>query len=370
MRTRRAVFNLHLYIGLTAGLFVVLSGLTGSMLVFREEIEELMHPELMVTAVRGERVPVQAVLDTAKRAYPEDSLVSMRMPRTAQQTYVLKMNDAHGLSVYADPYSGEILGAHRQEDTLMGWIALVHTELLMGEGGKTILGISALLLICMSVTGFILWWPPDGKFSRGFKVHWHAPWKKLAFELHRATGIYTVMFFLLIAFTGVSLVFNKTIAEFTNFLTASPPRPVPPLSDSQRAERSTLSVDDLLRQADRILPAPTTWVNFPRTPEAPLVVRKKLPEEPHPNGRSFIYFDQYAGEVLLIENALAAPTGTRIYNTLYPIHIGVIGGLPTRVLQVMIGFSPLVLFATGYLIWGNRRKVKVYRNSNRPTCRS
>ena len=63
MRTREIVFNIHLYIGLAAGLFLVLSGLTGSMIVFREEIEKLMRPELLETAVRGERVPVQSVLN-------------------------------------------------------------------------------------------------------------------------------------------------------------------------------------------------------------------------------------------------------------------------------------------------------------------
>ena len=53
MKIRRIVFNVHLYIGLAAGLFLVLSGLTGSMIVFREEIEALLHSELMEAAVAG-----------------------------------------------------------------------------------------------------------------------------------------------------------------------------------------------------------------------------------------------------------------------------------------------------------------------------
>ena len=58
MKLRRIIFNLHFYIGLGAGLFLVLSGLTGSMVVFRDEIEALAHPEFMETAVGEERVPV------------------------------------------------------------------------------------------------------------------------------------------------------------------------------------------------------------------------------------------------------------------------------------------------------------------------
>ena len=366
MKMRRVVFNFHLYLGLTAGLFLVLSGLTGSMIVFRDEIEALIYPELMEVAIRDERAPVQMVLDAVKQAYPQDRLLSLRMPRTPQQTYLLKMDDAHGLFVYADPYSGEVLGAHRQENTLIGWIVLLHTELLIGEDGKNILGVSALLLICMCVTGFFLWWPPNGikNISRGFRIRWAAPWKKLIFDMHRVAGIYAMIFLVIIAFTGVSLVFNKTVAQLTNFVTASPSRPAPPLSDTSGAGRAIPPLDEFLNQADRILPAPTTWINLPQTPQASLVVRKKMPEEFHPNGRSFIHFDQYTSEVLLVENASEAPSGTRIFNTFYPLHTGIIGGLPTRILQVVVGISPLVLFATGFIMWRNREKTKSIKSAS------
>jgi uncharacterized iron-regulated membrane protein len=377
MKVRRIIFNFHLYVGLTAGLLLVLSGLTGSMIVFREEIEELMHPELLETIVRDEQVPIQSVLEAARQAYPHDKLLSIRMPRTPQQTYLLKMNGPHDLFVYADPYNGALLGSHRQEDTFIGWVALLHTELLVGEGGKTILGVSALLLVCMIVTGFFLWWPPNGKgqngkgrngrarkILRGFKIDLAAPWKKVIFDTHRAIGIYVSLFLLIIAFTGVSLVFNKTVTDLTNILTASPPRPAPPLSPSVGTPGAAPALDELLRTADRILPGATTWINFPQTPQAPLVIRKKMSEEFHPNGRSFVYFDQYTGEVLLAEKASAAPAGTRVYNTFYPIHTGVIGGVSTRIIQMIIGFSPLILLVTGFVMWRNRRKTKSIKISS------
>lgn len=361
MKVRRVVFNLHLYTGLAIGLLLVLSGLTGSLLVFHEEIKELVYPELMKTTPRDKHASLQTVMETVGHAYPQDKPFSIRLPRTPQQTYVVKMNNAHDLFVYADPYNGKILGAHRQEDTFMGWLTLLHTELLIGERGKNILGVSALLLICMSITGLFLWWPPNGKgkISRGFKIDWPAPWKKVIFDIHRAAGIYTALFLLIIAVTGASLVFNKTVAELTNFLTASPPRPTPPLSAPPGAGEASLSIDDLLQQADRILPTATiTWINFPQTPQASLVVRKKLPQESHPNGRNFIYFDQYTGRVLQVENTAIAPLGTRIYNVLYPIHIGVIGETFTRILQAISGLTPFILFITGYVMWRNRRKAK------------
>jgi uncharacterized iron-regulated membrane protein len=360
--TRKVVFQLHLYTGLAIGLLLILSGLTGSVLVFREEIEALVYPELMSTVPRDERVSLQTVLETVQHAHPKDKPFFIRMPRTPEQTYLVKMNGARDLFIYVDPYNSMILGKHRQEDTFIGWIALLHTELLSGERGKIILGVGALLLIGMSITGLILWWPRNRKFSPGFKIQWAAQWKRINFDIHRASGIYIALFLLLTAFTGTSVVFNKTVINLINAITQSPPRAAPPLSDPRQARMPKPALDMMLHQADTMLPATTTLITLPQKPGAPLVVRKKFVQEFHPNGKSFVYFDQYSGKVLQVENALTASLGTRIFNILYPIHIGVIGGTPTRLLQVIIGLSPLILFTTGYIMWWNRRKAKRYHS--------
>ncbi len=358
MTARRFVFKLHLYTGLLVGLLLVLSGLSGSVLVFREEIEAFAYPELLVTTAQGERVAVDEVLQTVQRAYPEDRPFAIRIPRTPQQTYLVKMNSAHDLFVYVDPYSGRILGAHRQKNSATGWVSLLHTELLSGKAGETALGIGGLLLIGLCATGLVIWWPRNGKISQGFKVQWSARWKRLNFDLHRASGVYAALFLLITASTGAAFVFNETAIGLVDAVTASPPRAAPPRSVPSRAGMPARSLDTLLHQADRVLPAATTWISLPQTPQAPLVVRKKLPQEFHPNGRNFVYLDQHSGRVLQAEHALAAPLGTRIFNTFYPIHTGAIGGTPTRVLQVIVGLAPLLLLVTGFVMWKNRRKWK------------
>lgn len=333
------------------------------MIVFREEIETLTYPELMRATTGDKRLPVHRVLDTVQAAFPEDRIFSLRMPRTPQQSYQVRMNGVHDLFVYVNPYSGEILGAHREKDTIIGWIALLHHDLLIGEPGKNILGISALLLVVISVSGFVLWWPPKGKrnFTQGLKIAWSAPWKRVVFDMHRVTGFYSALLLLIIAVTGASLIYNKAAAEFVNFLTGSPPRaaaPVSTLTDTD-AGKAPFVLDELLQQAGRILPAAAiTWVNLPQTPQAPLVVRMKSLEEFHPNGRNFIFFDQYTGAVLQVEDTAAISLGARIYNALYPIHTGAVGGMYTRILQFLVGLMPLILFVTGYVMWRNRRKVK------------
>ncbi|AAZ96667.1 conserved hypothetical protein [Thiobacillus denitrificans ATCC 25259] len=358
MTARRLVVKLHLYTGLFVGLLLAVTGLSGSVLVFREELEALAHQHLLVSDGSGERVAVADVVAAVQRAYPADKPFAIRVPRAPQETYLVKLNNAHDRFVYVDPYDGSILGTHRQRETVLGWLALLHTELLAGEAGETVVGVGGLLLLGLGATGVVLWWPRNGKLSQGFKMQWSAHWKRLNFDLHRATGIYAVLFLSITAATGAAFVFNASAIDLVDALTASAPRPPAPRLPPDRPGAPAPTLDALLQAADRALPLPTTWVSLPQTASAPLVVRKKRPDEPHPNGRNFVFLDPRSGAVLQLERDLLAPRGTRVFNTLYPLHVGAIAGTPTRILQAAVGLAPLVLMVTGLAMWANRRRRK------------
>lgn len=365
MTARRLVVKLHLYSGLFAGLLLVVTGLSGSVLVFREELEVLAYPQLRVSNGSGERVALADVVATVQRAYPADKPFAIRMPRAPHKTYLVKLNSAHDRFVYVDPYDGRILGAHQQSESVLGWLALLHTELLAGEAGETVVGVGGLLLLGLGATGLAIWWPRNGKLSQGFKVQWSAHWKRLNFDLHRATGIYAVLFLSVAAATGAAFVFNETAIDLVDAVTASAPRPPAPHIAPDRSGAPVRTLDALLHAADHALPLPTTWISLPQTPTAPLVVRKKRQDEAHPNGRNFVYLDPGSGAMLRVERDLLAPRGTRVFNTFYPLHVGAIAGTPTRILQVGAGLAPLVLLVTGVVMWANRTRRKPARPAAR-----
>lgn len=254
MTARRLLVKFHLYTGLFVGLLLVVTGLTGSVLVYREELEALTHPQLLVSSGSGERVAVEDVVQTVQRAYPAERLFAIRMPRSPRETYLVKLNNAHDRFVYIDPYSGSILGTHRQRESVLGWLALLHTELLAGERGETAVGFGGLLLLGLCVSGLVVWWPRNGKLSQGFKVQWSARWKRLNFDLHRATGVYAVLFLSVTAATGAAFVFNETAIDLVDAVTVSAPRPPAPRIGPARSDASVRTIDALLHAADRALP--------------------------------------------------------------------------------------------------------------------
>lgn len=356
MVTRRWILKLHLYLGLIPGLMLVFVGLTGSLLVFSDEIDEMLNPEILRVTPGPALATLDDIITNVARCYPGHKLLRIRMPLTKEGVYELWMNSDKGLRIYVNPYTGAILGSRLPTRTFKGMLFYLHSQLLLGEPGKIVMGITAIFSLLLTVTGLVLWWPGYTNLRRGFAIKWSGSWKRLNFDFHKLMGICSALFLGVSAVTGIYLVFHTPFERAVNWLTADPPRPQPPRSTIQENGIKP-SLDRVLQSNSEKLPnAQITWIYLPATPTATINIRKKLPEELHPNGRCFIYIDQYSGETLMVEDALSSPFGTRFINSMYPIHIGRLSGLTTRILLVFVGLFPAILFITGLVIWRNRIK--------------
>lgn len=361
MKTRTLIFRLHLIAGLTVGLLLVLSGLTGSLLVFDDAIDKALNSSLLRVAPAAtlKRIsPAVAVEAVRQSLPPQEQVARVRLPREADGVYEVCLR-AKGdpRCLYVDPYTARVMGARVPAESFKGRVFALHRRLFSGETGETIIGVGGLALVLLSLSGLYLWWPGRKRLRRGFQINFNARGRRLQFDLHRVIGICAMLFLLLIGLTGAGMAFNPTSERFLNRITASPPRPPQPTSVARPGVQPA-ALDLVLERADEALPgAETVLVNLPQTPTAPFVVRKRLPGEWHPNGRSAVYLDQYSGAPLQVQNALAAPAGTRLANSLYPLHTGHLAGTLTRFVHVLVGLAPLFLFSTGLLMWRARRVV-------------
>lgn len=355
MRFRSVFLFLHRWTDLFAGLLLALTGLTGSLLLFGEESEKFLNPGLQQVTPRQQRVSLQAILESVRQGYPNERSLAIRLPRSASDVYEFWMNGREGPRIYVDPYSGALLGVQWPVRTLMGFLFFLHTDLLAGEIGETTIGIGGLLLVLLSVTGLVLWWPGMKKWGQGFVVRTRGTAPILTYDLHKTVGWFTLALLTLIAATGTAMTFYPTSQRAIAGLTGFSPHPQP--TSGVKPGLTPLPLDEILSKADQVMPdAITTWVVVPTTPHEIVKVRKKFAQELHPNGRSFVSLDQYNGQVLLVEHALQAPLGTRLDNLLYPLHIGSFGGATVRLLYTITGLAPALLFATGLFLWRWKQK--------------
>lgn len=70
MNLRKPALILHRYAGVIAGILLIIIGLTGSLLVFEEEIDHILHPQLLHVTPQQQQISSQKIVETAQKLYP------------------------------------------------------------------------------------------------------------------------------------------------------------------------------------------------------------------------------------------------------------------------------------------------------------
>lgn len=359
-RLRKKIFFLHRMLGIPLGLVFALMGLSGSFLVFGDAWDRTLQPELLrVVPLAEDQVAPQALLEQVLATHPNKKIQRIRFPKNPSAAYEFCFTGKDPSCVYIDPYRNKILGERMVEQSWKRRLFLLHSHLLAGEVGATLIGILGGLLLFMSLSGLWLWWPRRRPKEAAPKLSKANSWKKTNHRLHKWVGFGACAFLLVTAATGTAMAFEKPTEKLLNWVFQSAARKKPPTLKSIAANPTTPTLQTILSSAQHALPeGEIIMVTWPKKAGDAIVVRKKMPSEFHPNGRSFVYIDAQSGQVLMTEDARHAPLGTKIRNVLYPIHTGALGGLGMQVLQLLVGLSPLVLCITGWMMWRNKKKYK------------
>lgn len=359
---RNIAFSLHRYIGLAVGLILIIVGITGSLLVFQKEFDHfLVQRQFGQITQQPQRVAIASVVDQVKTAYsdrPEFKLDSViTLPNSPTYTVRLADQNDKQTEVFVNSYTGEILGSRDGENSLIRLVYKLHYALLAGDIGTKIVGIVALLLLILSITGIFLWsgWR---KLITGFKIKWQAHPKRVNYDIHKVAGIITAVFLGFTAFTGFCWNFYE-YAEPAIYALTFTPHSKEPVSQTV-AGKSALGITEILKIADATLPnAETTYINLPTKPEETFTIYKKSPQALNDFGDSSVYVDQYSGKILKLVDGRNLPLAEKVLNSFTPLHYGTFWGLPTRILYVFVGLAPLILFATGFVMWRYRYRGKL-----------
>jgi uncharacterized iron-regulated membrane protein len=360
-RMHRTVELLHLYSGLTAAPLLLLLGLTGSFLTFEYPLDRVLNPGRNYVQPRPERLPLDRLVDMVQTAHPESRVTSMALsPYSAapEIAYTLQLAgpDKFSSVVYIDQYTGQILGQHSGY-TLSTAVHSLHTNLLTGEDGSggIFLMITGGLLIVLSITGVILWWP-----RKILKINWSASSRRIVFDLHNTLGFYSFAFMLLFAVTGVIVHWQSAMLPAANrALHISDTEPeFHSKAPSATAQRQSL--EDVVRTADVAVPgARVTQVTVPKGTGV-YRIWMKYPEDHTPLGRTNLLIDPYTGAVLWQRTSRKAPTTTRFFREWNrEIHTGDILGWPGKIVMCAMSLVLPVLAVTGPLFWFRKRRKTV-----------
>jgi len=354
---RRALFQVHLWIGVLAGLYILVVCATGAALVVRIDVQRALNPDLFTPRASGPPADPVAIMDSVRRAYPNERLSGIDAPTTARPTYLAYAGRGDRfLTLLVDPVSAEVLG-ELPERSFISTLQSLHFDLLAGRRGRLVNGLGALLLAMMCVTGAVIWWPGRAKWRRGFTVDLRKPWRRVNVDLHGAIGIWTVALIAIWAVTGVYLALPGPFRSVVNRLSPITASHVPE-SDASRAPRvGRPDLRALVDEARRHAPGQhVARIVLPFSERSAFLVSFSR-TQPTPAGSAdltSIYLDQYSGALLSQPPASGRTVGDLIVAWAAPLHVGSFGGLGTRLAWVVLGLAPPALFVTGFLMWWTR----------------
>jgi uncharacterized iron-regulated membrane protein len=200
----RMIWRWHFYAGLFCIPFVLWLAVTGTIYLFKPQVESLIdrpYDTLTIT----DRNPPSAQVRAALAALPGSTLRSVELPASPSSATRIIVSD-HGTAtrVYIDPGTLAVLKTVPEDRRLMAIVSHLHGELLMGNTGSIVIELAASWAIVMIVTGLYLWWPRSGAGLAGIvyprlsgqgRVFWR--------DLHAVTGLWVSVFTLFILLSGL-----------------------------------------------------------------------------------------------------------------------------------------------------------------------
>jgi uncharacterized iron-regulated membrane protein len=202
----RAVWRWHFYAGLNCIPFVLVLSISGSLYLFKTEIEAWIDRPYDHLAVKGQPAKASEQIRAALAAVPDSSFQSYELPQAVDESArVIVRQDGRSKRVYVHPETLQVLHTSWEEERFMRSLFKIHGELLMGNRGSNVVELAASWTIVMILTGLVLWWPRGAKRLGGIvyprlgsgnsRVFWR--------DLHSVTGFWVSGFVLVLLLTGL-----------------------------------------------------------------------------------------------------------------------------------------------------------------------
>jgi len=356
---------LHRWSGGLIGLFLVVLGLSGALLVHKDDFLRATLPHAADAQVQDAALVAAAV----ERIFadPQDQPRSIIL--ASERMGLHRLTYAGEAGAYADQ-SGEIVTRWSSKwERPEVWLFDLHHHLLTGDAGEMVAGIMGLFGLGFVVTGVILWWPARRLFA--FRL-WPANLSRNGVvRQHRDLGVIVAPLLFLSMLTGVLMtlpvVEDALLSPFSRPAVMAAAQKPPkheggPLADD-------IDWDGVIGVARARYPdGELRIVSLPAKPGGLISLRMRQQVEWLPNGRTMFWFDPADGRLVEARDAQTLPLGVRVANLEYPIHAAKVGGLAYRLVITVSGLSLALLGSLAvWTFWAGPKTQK--RKRKRPAAK-
>jgi uncharacterized iron-regulated membrane protein len=403
----RAVWRWHFFAGLFVAPFAVFLAVTGALYLWKPQFEEWKYRDLFNVAVPTGATPLSADAQfaAARAAFPQLNPVQFVPAARPGRSTEVQFGAARGpdkVSVFVNPYTGEILGRIDDSTRPMRILHDLHGTLLAGLPGELLVELAASWAFALLVSGFYLWWPRPFTV-RGFLLpRFGAGRRALLRDLHAVPAVWLSILTLFLLATGIQ--WTKVGGKWARTLAQAAgewqPRETqasahrsellggwsPYLDSRAKAEQvatvaSTPPPDEhaehhagsMGRRAGGFTDNPAhPHLSLERVmaiaaerqvtdayaitlPQGPAGVYSILSDRNRAFTRAYVHLDQYSGKVLADIRYKDFGRIAKFYTFGIIAHEGQLFGLANQLLGLLACLGIIVLAVTGLAMWWSRR---------------
>lgn len=380
-------------------MFLLVAGLTGSLLAWFDELEVLLGPELQLA--QAPRANEQALDPLVLRErvlahYPGTDVqgVSLAIKPGHSVGFFLEAlpDPATGLStelvhdqVFVDPYTGELLGGRRWGDIAQGrqgfmtFVYRLHYALALGKLGTLLMGVVALVWTLDSVFGAALTLPMPVRgagdkpswFERwgpAWKLRWRGGAQKLNFDLHRAGGLWLWAMLFVLAWSSVGFNLPQVYKPVMGALFAhqgdldaiaklAVPQRQPGIAWRQARDIGRrLMAEQAAQRGFAVLCE--DWLSYDVSRAVYRYEVRSSLDVRERSGQTSVLFDANTGELRGLWLPTGAARGDTLSTWMSTLHMAGLWGAPLKVFVCLMGLAITMLSVTGVIIWVRKRAAR------------
>lgn len=394
---KKVFFQIHWFLGISAGLILALMGVTGAIYSYDQQILKLINQDSYVVQAQNtpKLTPAQLYQHFEQRQ-PDLKINSITIAKdaTASSTVnIQKEGERRGYNMMVNPYTAEVLPEIKGRGFFQ-FVQQLHRNLTFGPVGKQITAACTLILIFFVLSGLYLRWPKRHTWRQWLFVKPKLKGRNFIWDLHAVIGTWVVVFYLLMACTGLYWSYDwwrdgmfklmgverpqpqmqagprNTQGQATNRMQGQPQQGHAGREhrgegrDESREQLSSAQIYDALNktwtgfntQLGRDYSSIT--LNLPKKADQTIELSFIDATPQHERARNSAVYHYGTGKIEKLELYEDKKLNEKIMSSMLPVHRGSFFGPVYHFFAMLASLAMPLFFVTGWMLYLKRRKQK------------
>lgn len=382
---KKILFQIHWFLGITAGLILSIMGVTGAIYSYDQQILKWVNSDSYVVQAEStpKLTPAQLYqhFNTTQPEIKINSITIAKDPTASSTVNIEKEGERRGYNMMVNPYNAQVLPDVKGRKLLL-LIQQIHRNLTAGEVGKQITGACALMLIYFVLSGLYLRWPKKHSARQWLAVKPKLKGRNFIWDLHAVVGTWVIVFYLLFACTGLYWSYDWWRSGMFKVMGVEQPKPqghgsAPQNRGMQQNKRSEHNTDKKsepqLDNTQLITVLNQTWsgfnsqvgrdystltLNLPKKDDGKIELSFVDATPQHERARNQAIYNYQIGTIEKMELYEDKKLNQKIMSSMLPVHRGSFFGPIYQFVAMLASLAMPLFFVTGLMLYLKRRKQK------------